>query len=158
MIIVLDASAGIEIALDREKAKIFEAQLLNASKIITSDLYKAETANVIWKYVKANLLPKEDAMQIYGNCENIIDEFVDISENAEEAISESIRLNHSTYDLLYFIGSSPFQGRYKHSNQDLLAFALCFGGPKNSSRSTVNGGDSGSMQVSILRSRCSTSL
>jgi predicted nucleic acid-binding protein len=103
MIIVLDASAGIEIALDREKAKIFEAQLLNASKIITSDLYKAETANVIWKYVKANLLPKEDAMQIYGNCENIIDEFVDISENAEEAISESIRLNHSTYDLLYFI-------------------------------------------------------
>lgn len=102
MIIVLDASAGIEVALDREKAKAFEGHLLKASKIITSDLYKAETANVLWKYVKANLLPKEDALRIYGNCENIIDEFVDISENVEEAISESIRLNHSTYDLLYF--------------------------------------------------------
>ena len=101
MIIVLDASAGIEIALGRLKSKDFEAYLVGASKVITSDLYKAETANVIWKYVKANLLEKEKSIQIYQYCKEIIDEYVDISENVEEAINESIRLKHPTYDLLY---------------------------------------------------------
>lgn len=102
MIVVLDASAGIEIALDRAKAKIFNSYIIRATKIITSSLYKAETANVIWKYVKAALLPKQDSIRIYNYCRNIVDEFIDIEENAEEAINESIRLNHSTYDLLYY--------------------------------------------------------
>lgn len=37
MIIVLDASAGIEIALSRDNAAIFEKKIENALKIITSD-------------------------------------------------------------------------------------------------------------------------
>jgi len=102
MIVVLDASAGIEIALDRAKAKIFNSYIIRSTKIITSSLYKAETANVIWKYVKATLLPKQDSIRIYNYCRNIVDEFIDIEENVEEAINESIRLNHSTYDLLYY--------------------------------------------------------
>ena len=102
MIIVLDASAGIEIALDREKASLYNSYLLGATKIITSSLYKAETSNVIWKYVRAQLLPKDRALQTYKHCEDIIDEFVDLAENVEESISEAMRLNHSTYDLFYF--------------------------------------------------------
>jgi len=102
MIIVLDASAGIEIVFGRERAGDFTAQVLTASKVITSDLYKAETANVIWKYVQAGLLKKEKAILSLELCVNLIDDFVDISENNEEAINESIRLNHSVYDLLYF--------------------------------------------------------
>ena len=102
MIIVLDASAGIEIALDRGNASLYNSYILGASKIITSNLYKAETSNVIWKYVKAKLLLKDKALLTYKFCEDIIDEFVDLSENVEEAISESMRLNHSTYDLFYF--------------------------------------------------------
>jgi Predicted nucleic acid-binding protein, contains PIN domain len=101
MIIILDASAGIEIALGREKAKSFSEYLANASEVITSDLYKAETANAIWKYVNAKMLEKEKATKVYQNCVDIIDEYVDISENIEEAINESIRLKHPTYDLLY---------------------------------------------------------
>jgi predicted nucleic acid-binding protein len=101
MIVVLDASAGIEIALGREKAKSFSANLLNATKVITSDLYKAETANVIWKYVNAKLLEKEKSIRVYQYCKEIIDEYIDISENIEESINESIRLKHPTYDLLY---------------------------------------------------------
>lgn len=102
MIIALDASAGIEIVFARERAGDFKAQVLTASKVITSDLYKAETANVIWKYVKAGLLKKEDAIVTLELCIDLIDDFVDISENNEEAMNESIRLNHPVYDLLYF--------------------------------------------------------
>jgi predicted nucleic acid-binding protein len=101
MIVVLDASAGIEIALGRERSKDLSSYLADASQVITSDLYKAETANVIWKYVKAKLLEKEKAMKLYQYCKDIVDEYIDISENVEEAINESIRLKHPIYDLLY---------------------------------------------------------
>ena len=50
MIVVLDASAGIEIALTRSDAQKFEKIIEKASKVISSELYKAETANVLWKY------------------------------------------------------------------------------------------------------------
>jgi len=101
VIIVLDANAGIEIALDREKAIILYKVIEKASKVITSDLYKAETTNVIYKYVKNGLLNKDSAIEKLGFCDSIIDQFYDISINKEESLLESIRLNHSAYDLLY---------------------------------------------------------
>lgn len=101
MIYVMDASAGIEIALDRESAGKFRAKLESATKIITSELYKAETANVIWKYFRADLINKETALRTLKYCDDLIDEYVDISTNYEEALLESMRLNHPTYDLLY---------------------------------------------------------
>jgi predicted nucleic acid-binding protein len=102
MIIVIDASAGIEIILNRSKSTFFNQNILSASKVITSDLYKIEVANVIWKYVKANLLEKNKANQALELAQGLVDEFIDIAENNEEAMNESIRTGHSTYDLLYF--------------------------------------------------------
>jgi predicted nucleic acid-binding protein len=102
MIIVIDTSAGIEIVLERSKSTIFNQKILSARKVITSDLYKIEAANVIWKYVKANLLDKNKANKILELTQGLVDEFIDISENNEEAMNESIRTGHSTYDLLYF--------------------------------------------------------
>jgi len=101
MIVVLDASAGIEISLDREKAAVFFDVLSRATKIITTDLYKAETANAMRKYVKARLMSKQNALRVWNFCDNLIDEYVDISENAEESLAESVNVDHSTYDLLY---------------------------------------------------------
>jgi len=102
MIIVLDASSGIEIALNRNNAQYLDSYISKATKIMTSSLYRAEVANVIWKYVKANLLEKEKANKTLELAQNLVDEFIDISENNEEAMNESIRIGHSTYDLLYF--------------------------------------------------------
>ncbi len=101
MKVVLDTSAGIEIALGREKANNYREIIEKASEIITSDLYKAEVTNVLWKYVKAKYLSKEDALQRLQFCVDLIDEFIDIAENNQEALVESIRLNYSVYDVLY---------------------------------------------------------
>jgi predicted nucleic acid-binding protein len=101
MIYVLDASAGIEIALKREKAEVFEKELLKASKIITSDLYKAEIANVLWKYHRADLLSKEEALETQRYCEHMVDEFVDLLSNSEESLVESMRSGHPAYDFFY---------------------------------------------------------
>jgi predicted nucleic acid-binding protein len=103
MIIVLDASAGIEIALSRASAELYERKIEKASKVITSELYKAETANVLWKYINAGLLSKEEVQKRLKYCDDLIDEYVDISENNEEALNEGIRIKHSVYDLLYLV-------------------------------------------------------
>jgi predicted nucleic acid-binding protein len=102
MIIVIDTSAGIEIVLQRSKSSLLNQMVLSARKVITSDLYKIEAANVLWKYVKANLLEKNKANKTLELTQGLVDEFIDISENNEEAMNESIRTGHSTYDLLYF--------------------------------------------------------
>lgn len=101
MIVVLDASAGIEIALTRENSKKYVDFLEKTSKIVTSELYRAETANILWKYCRAGLLAKEQALMRLSFCDNLIDEYWTISLNSEEALGEAIRLNHSVYDLLY---------------------------------------------------------
>ncbi len=101
MIVVLDASAGIEIGLGRDNAKKYNEVLEQASKVITSDIYKAEATNVLWKYVKAKLLTKDVALQRLQYCLNLVDEYIDITENNQESLVESIRIGHSVYDLLY---------------------------------------------------------
>lgn len=101
MIVVLDASAGIEIGLGRDGSRKYEDSLEQASKVITSDLYKAEVTNVLWKYVKAKLLTKDVALQRLQYCIHLIDEYIDITENNQESLIESIRIDHSVYDVLY---------------------------------------------------------
>jgi predicted nucleic acid-binding protein len=99
---VIDARAGLEITLQRSRSSVLNSHISSASKVITSDLYKIEVANVIWKYVKANLLEKEMANKTLELTQNLVDEFIDIAENNEEAMNESIRIGHSTYDMIYF--------------------------------------------------------
>ncbi len=101
MIVVLDGSAGIEVALGRNNSQKYKESLEQASKVITSDLYKAEVTNILWKYVKAKLLTKDAALQRLQYCLDLIDEYIDITENNQESLIESIRLDHSVYDVLY---------------------------------------------------------
>jgi predicted nucleic acid-binding protein len=123
MIIVIDASAGIEIALDRAKSALFSQKLLSAKKVISSDLYKIEVANIIWKYVKANLLEKEKANQTLELTQSLVDEYIDIAENNEEAMNESIRMGHSTYDLLYFTLARRYSSSLMTLDKELKVIA-----------------------------------
>jgi predicted nucleic acid-binding protein len=50
MIVVLDASAAIEILLKKERNDIFRDVMNSAEKIITSDFFMIEVANVLRKY------------------------------------------------------------------------------------------------------------
>ena len=102
MIIVLDSSVGIEIVLSREKSKKFISLIKQAKKVISSDLYKIEIANVLWKYAKAGLLQPHETNELLYLAQELVDEYKDISEYNEEAMREAIRLNHSAYDMLYF--------------------------------------------------------
>ena len=102
MIIVFDASAGIEIVLNRPKSSNLRKYIEDCRKVISSDLYKAEVTNTLWKYQKAGFLSKEKSIELLRLAQDLVDEFHDLGENNHESLMESVRLNHSSYDMLYF--------------------------------------------------------
>lgn len=101
MIVVLDSNAAIEVILKREKGKTFLGLIEAADKIITSDFFRIEIANVIRKYYQGKYIKKADCAKIMELAEGLIDEYIPIKENYLEAFNESIRLNYSAYDMLY---------------------------------------------------------
>jgi predicted nucleic acid-binding protein len=101
MIIVLDSNAAIEVVLKRKKGTVFRELIEASEKTITSEFFRIETANVIRKYHKGNYITKEETNKLLELSENLIDEFVLISENNLEALNEAIRLDYSAYDMLY---------------------------------------------------------
>ena len=102
MTVVLDASAAIELIRKREKADLIEAYLLHSDLIISSDLYKAECANAIWKMAKAGMINHNDLNTLLEKCNKLVYSFINIGENSAEALFEATRLNHPIYDMLYF--------------------------------------------------------
>jgi predicted nucleic acid-binding protein len=101
MIVVLDCNAAIEVVLKREKGTIFRQIIESSEKTITSEFFRVETANVLQKYYKGNYIQKEDCNKLLELTENLIDEFIPLSENNQEALNEAIRLDYSAYDMLY---------------------------------------------------------
>jgi predicted nucleic acid-binding protein len=101
MIVVLDCNAAIEIILKRERGAIFRQTIESSEKTIASEFFRIEAANVIRKYYKGNYIQKKDCDKLLELAENLIDEFVPISENNLEALNEAIRLDYSAYDMLY---------------------------------------------------------
>jgi predicted nucleic acid-binding protein len=109
MIVVLDASAAIEILLKRERNTIFRDVMNSAEKIITSDFFMIEVANVLRKYYRGNYIDKNQCFQLLELAQTMINEYVPISQDYEEALSEAIRLEYSVYDMLYFILAKRYE-------------------------------------------------
>jgi predicted nucleic acid-binding protein len=99
---VLDTSGAFQILFQKEKAKRYTELLKDADAVISSSLYKAECANVLWKYVRAGFLSEQQAAQTIDRLFDLVDIFIDPEENAQEAFHEAVRLDHSVYDMLYF--------------------------------------------------------
>jgi predicted nucleic acid-binding protein len=100
--IVLDTSAALEVVLHRPLAKRFLDRLFIADRVLSSELFRAEAANVVAKYVKSGRLSAEDSSEAFSFCIGMVDEYVPIEENETESFSESVRLGHDAYDMLYF--------------------------------------------------------
>ncbi len=59
MIIVLDASAAIEIALKREFSNQFRELLRNSDLVLAPDTFPSEITNIFWKYASFFDIPLE---------------------------------------------------------------------------------------------------
>jgi len=101
VIIVMDSNAAIEIVLKREKGKAFLKLVETSERIVSSEFFRIETANVIRKYYHGKYIKKTECSKILELAEGLVDQFIPIKENYMEAFNEAIRLNYSAYDMLY---------------------------------------------------------
>jgi predicted nucleic acid-binding protein len=103
MIVVLDASAAVEIVLQREGAEQLGDVLRQADWVIAPTLFISEVTNVFWKY--QNILDYP-----YASCEKSIEQAIALPDDYlneidlyREAFNMACKLNHPVYDMLYLI-------------------------------------------------------
>lgn len=101
--IVLDACCAVEMARQSEVGLAAKELLMRNEKIITCDLFRAEVASVFRKLARMNGLTPEQAEGYFSAALYLVDGFYPLEDLQVEALRESIRLNHSTYDLFYFV-------------------------------------------------------
>ena len=92
MIVVLDASAAVEVILQRERAPDIEQALAEADLVISPDLYVAEESNAIWTYAEADG-GRLNALELLGDAISLPDKFVASEELYREALSFSIKMH-----------------------------------------------------------------
>lgn len=99
--IILDCSAAVEMARGTSRGLGFRGLMLKNEQVIASDLFRAEVCNTFWKYVRAGLLPVEQAEARIASALALVDSFIPLEENAAESFAEAVRQDHSVYDLFY---------------------------------------------------------
>ncbi len=101
--IVLDASAAIHLVLAGPHAPAFADHLENAALVLAPDLFTAEAANALWKYVRAGELTLERAIELLGRALALVDVLTPAPELAVEALATASRSGHPVYDFLYAV-------------------------------------------------------
>jgi len=71
--------------------------------VLAPDLFTAEVANSLWKYVKAGSLSQEKAIELLGRALALVEVLVPSPELAVEALATAAKAGHPVYDLLYAV-------------------------------------------------------
>ncbi|KPL13936.1 MAG: hypothetical protein AMS26_12550 [Bacteroides sp. SM23_62] len=103
MIIVLDASAAVTIAIDNSTSRKISEYLKKADLIIAPDIFIAEVSNAFWKYHEFENLPLDICEETLFRTIDIVDEFRNTEQFYKEAFSLSCQVNHPVYDTLYLV-------------------------------------------------------
>ncbi len=102
-LLVLDASAAIEAVLGRPLALRIVENLEHADRVTVPDLYFAEIANALWKYVRAGDLQLDDAQTMLSIGASLPDDVLPARELETEALATATAFNHPVYDALYAV-------------------------------------------------------
>ncbi len=101
--IVLDASAAINMINGTEAGMALRTLLLQGERSIAPSLYCAEVCNAFWKYAQAGIVTPDIARARAQASLTLVDEFVNLDPLYAEALSEACRLAHSVYDMFYLV-------------------------------------------------------
>lgn len=98
---VLDASAAMEVALNRSRARRIGQQMENADLVFAPDLLIPECVNAIWKEHQFAAL----SLDICDNALDVLPRLIDILVPSMELHREAFQLSRSTrrpaYDMFY---------------------------------------------------------
>lgn len=123
--IVLDSSAACDMVRKTEEGMAFRALMLSEEKVISCELLRAEVVSIFRKLCRHGLIPIEKVQSFLTESTALVNEYYSIQELQEEVLSESIRLDHSSYDMFYFVLARVLAQRCS------LSIANSFGSAKN---------------------------
>ncbi len=99
--VVLDASAAVEIVRGTGEGAAMEYLILDQEEKIAPALYQVEVRNTFWKYVQFASMAESEALMHIADAMGLIDRFYSIDHIVDEAFLEALRQNHPIYDMLY---------------------------------------------------------
>lgn len=106
--IVLDSSAACDMVRKTEEGMAFRALMLSEEKVISCELLRAEVVSMFRKLCRHGFIPIEKVQSFLTESTALVNEYYSIQELQEEVLSESIRLDHSSYDMFYFVLARRF--------------------------------------------------
>ena len=101
--VVLDASAALRVVMRLDNGQPVTLALQEAAVSIAPGLYASEVANGLRGYVAAGVIDPDTAISRYEEALELVDDIVPDRELGVEALSESVRRGHPTYDLVYAV-------------------------------------------------------
>lgn len=101
--IVLDCSAGMEIALGTDAGKALRTLFLPEEEVVAPSLYSVEVVNVAWKMVHREIMEKNEAKVLAQDALALPDRLVPADDMLTEAFALAVSLDHSVYDMLYLV-------------------------------------------------------
>lgn len=101
--IVLDASAAIEIANDTPAGRSFRMLFESGEEVCSCELVHAEVTNAYWKYAKAGFMSVDEARARAEAALGLIDRFCPLGDLDKEVLGEAVLLAHPAYDVYYLV-------------------------------------------------------
>ena len=101
--IVLDCCAAVEITLQTEQGRALAALIDDNERILSVELMRAELASVFRKLAMRGSITPGQACEYLKLSSELVDEWWPMKTLQDEVLRESIRLQHSAYDMFYFI-------------------------------------------------------
>ncbi len=101
MIVVLDASAAVRLALGQTDHELVAETLKQADWVVAPSLYLYEIANVMWKYCKEGTISQETLRDKMLSCAGLIDELIPAADLYTECFELACRLGQPAYDMTY---------------------------------------------------------
>lgn len=101
--IVLDCCAVIELVEQTKAGLALQSLMLCNEEAVSVDLLSAELTSVIRKQVLRGEIERDKAGAYLAEAVGLVDRFVPAFDLQQETLSESLRLNHSSYDMFYFV-------------------------------------------------------
>jgi len=99
--IVLDCSAAVDIVRKTAEGDALQSLFVPEEYVIAPELLYVEIASAFGKYAKANVMNDREALESIRDAIELVDEFIPNRENFIEAFHESVRMDHSVYDIMY---------------------------------------------------------
>jgi len=124
MITVLDASAAIEIVLQREKAVKLSEYIIASDWVTAPTLFISEVVNTVWKYQKFADLPFNVCEKALEQALALPDDFTNEQDLFREVFKLSCTLDHPSYDIFYLVTARRNNATLLTLNRKLVQLAV----------------------------------